>query len=41
MQTLESLSVQAWDEYYDHGKDEWIKKDTKYQWSKEIGRAHV
>jgi hypothetical protein len=36
IQTLMSLSVQAYDEYYDYENHEFIKNDARYKWSKEV-----
>ena len=36
IQTLRSLSVQAYDQYYDYDQDRGIMNDAKYKWSKEI-----
>ena len=36
IKTLESLSVQAYDEYYDYDKRELITNDANHIWSQEI-----
>jgi hypothetical protein len=35
-QIIESLSVQAYDKYYDYHQLRWIWNDAKYKWSKEV-----
>ena len=36
IQTLRSLSVQAYDKYYNDYQDESIENDAKYKWSEEV-----
>jgi hypothetical protein len=36
IQTLRSLSIQAYDQYYDYDQDKCINNDAKYKWSKEV-----